>query len=271
MLAKKFFFGGKVNAPLDQTLQAVIDFADANSITRPTGLTLSALNRYIIKDKQFGNFATNDVFLNFIYNNDALADFSRICWKRLILVDVYVATYSATLGFVAGSPEVPNVNAYIDLKWNAVTNGINYVANSAHFQAVTTRSNATGSVTGLENNNARNNLALANAMNACRLNSTNQMATAFDFRGIGFKCASRLSSAGLEVQNRDVQEYRAQTQNSLISDNQVLFRSGTTYGPNTMGMFSLGGGLTTTQMSARRQNLKDYYNEIGLTTLANSI
>jgi hypothetical protein len=268
MLAKKFFLGGKINAPLDPTLQAVIDYADANSIARPTGLTLFALNRFIIKEKANGNFATNDVYLNFIYNNDALANFARICWKRLILVDVYVATYSATKGFVT---YLNNINAYIDTLFNPVTAGGNYTANSAHFGGVVSEVlSGNANFTGLETTNFRNFLQIGNNLNQ-RINSTIAFTPTFDFSGAGYKMMNRTSSSNVIVQNRANQETRTQTQNSFISEKQMIGKAGSNFGAMNFGAFSMGGALTSTQITARRQHLKDYYNEIGLTTLSNAI
>jgi hypothetical protein len=270
MLAKKFFFGGKINAPLDPTLQAVIDYADANSITRPTGLTLSALNRFIIKEKTSGNFATNDVYLNFIYNNDAFADFSRICWKRLILVDVYVATYSATRGWQGVDN---NPNRYIDPLFNPVTQGTNFTQNNAHIGGVVTFRYASGDApfTGLESTNFRNNYFVSSATNN-RLNTTsNTGAVTVDGAGVGFKMMSRLNVNDCFYRNRNLEFDTVQTANSFISQKQMIMRMGTNYGALDVGQFTMGGTVTKAQADARRQNLKDYYNEIGLTTLANSI
>jgi hypothetical protein len=267
MLAKKFFLGGKINAPLDPTLQAVIDYADANSIARPTGLTLFALNRLIIKEKVNGNFATNDVYLNFIYNNDALANFARICWKRLILVDVYVATYSATRGFVTYRN---NINAYIDTLFNPVTAGGNYTVNSAHFGGISTFIYGTGggNFSGLETTSFRNFLPLsANT----RINSTNTFTPRIDFAGVGYKMLNRLNSTDLIIQDKSIQYNRTQTQNSFISEKQMIGKAGSNYGAMDFGHFTMGGALTSGQIIARRQHLKDYYNELGLTTLANAI
>jgi hypothetical protein len=270
MLAKKFFLGGKVNAPLDPTLQAVIDFADANSITRPTGLTLSALNRLIIKEKNNGNFATNDVYLNFIYNNDTLADFSRICWKRLILVDVYVATYSATRGWQG---VVDNPNRYIDTLFNPVTAGGNFTQNNAHIGGVVSFQYSSGATifTGLESTNFRN-LYNANVGTGNRLNTTsNTGAVTVDGSGIGYKMMSRLNVNDCFYRNRNLEFDTVQTANSFVSQKQMIMRMNLSYGAIDVGQFTMGGTLTKAQADARRQNLKDYYNEIGLTTLANAI
>lgn len=267
ILLRDFILGGKVIQGLHPILREVIEYADDNSIVRPQGSLLSALNRFTIREANNGNFATNDVFTNFLYNDNTLATFARICWVRLTLVDVYVATYNEILGYDGG---FTNINAYIDLKWNAATDAVNYSANSAHFAAVQSRG-VSGAITGLQNTNFRNNLTTSNAMNSCRLNSTSQMASAFNFTGIGFKCASRQSSAGLDVQNKGVQEFRGQLQNNITNDNQVLFRSGTGYGSIAIAMFSLGGGLTTTQMANRRANYKQYLADIGLQALSEQI
>jgi hypothetical protein len=267
MLLKKFILGGKINAPLDPTLQAVIDYADANSIARPTGLTLFALNRFIIKEKANGNFATNDVFLNFIYNNDALADFSRICWKRLILVDVYVATYSATRGWQSVAN---NANRYIDPLFNPVTQGVNYTQNNAHIDVVVSfqYSSGGGWITGTQTTSFRNQLF--SGLSNQRINTTN--ANMIDLvNGIGYKVGSRTNSSSVFYGVNDNFTTVTQTANSFLSEKQTIMKAGVNYGSVDVGLFRMGGTITQAQAEARRQHLKDYYNEIGLTTLANAI
>jgi len=269
MLLKKFILGGKINAPLDPTLQAVIDFADANSITRPTGLTLFALNRFIIKEKASGNFATNDVYLNFIYNDDALADFSRICWKRLILVDVYVATYSATRGW-QGTDNNPN--RYIDTLFNPVTAGGNYTQNNAHLGGVVSFRYPSGNADFTGINTIYRNTLFATIGTNNRLNTTfNTGGVSVDSAGIGFKMMSRLNSSNVFHRNRNLEFDTVQTANSFISEKQFIMRMNLSYAAIDVGQFTMGGTVTKAQADARRQNLKDYYNEIGLTTLANAI
>jgi hypothetical protein len=269
MINNNMFFWGKFRAPIDPDLQAVLDFADANGITKPDNSLLFAINRFIIKLKNNGAYSKMDVFLLFLYNNVNLINFSRICWKRLILVDIYNCGFSPTRGFTTYQN---NVNAYIDPLYNPVTNGVNYTATSAHIGGVVSFQYSSGGAvfSGQIDQNFRNLLSLANS-NISRINSSGSLSAAFDYAGVGFKILNRLDSTNLIVQNRANQETRTQTQNLFENRQQTIGRMNASYGAMDFGAFTMGGALTSSQITTTRQAYIEYLNEIGLSTLANSI
>ena len=266
---KQFFFLGKFRQPIDPDLQAVLDFADSQGITKPDNSLLFAMNRMLIGLKANAGYANYDVFLLFLNNNVNLADFARICWKRLILVDVYNCTFLPTRGF-ATYPN--NINAYIDTFFNPVTAGGNYTANSAHFGGIVSSQYSSGNAnfTGLETTNFRNFLQVGTALNQ-RINSTIAFTPTFDYSGVGYKMMNRINSTDLIVQNRGVQSTRTQSQNSFISEKQMIGRAGSNYGAMDFGAFTMGGALTSQEIINQRDVFKTYLTDIGLSNLSSNI
>lgn len=265
---KQFFFLGRFRQPIDPDLQAVLNYADANGITKPDNSLLFSMNRLIIDLKANGGYSQNDVFLLFLNNNVNLANFARICWKRLILVDVYNCTFSPSKGFVT-YPN--NVNAYIDTLFNPVTASGNYTANSAHLGGIVSEVlSGNANFTGLQTTNFRNFIQIGTVLNQ-RINSTIAFTPTFDFSGSGFKMMNRTSSSNLIVQNRGTQDTRTQSQNSFISEKQMIGKAGSNFGAMNFGAFTMGGALTSTQITNRRNAYITYLNDIGLSTLATQI
>ena len=111
-------------AAYDADYQAVLDYATTNSIAHPDSAQKTIDNQLILDLKSNNLWAKADVFIN--YGGTADTAFRRICWKRLLQVDLFGGLTWSTDGI-----EGNGTNGYVNLKFNPFTNGVNYAFNNA--------------------------------------------------------------------------------------------------------------------------------------------
>ena len=111
-------------AAYDADYQAVLDYATTNSIAHPDAGQKTIDNQLILDLKSNGFWAKADVFIN--YGGTATTAFRRICWKRLLQVDLF-----GGLTWSADGIEGNGTNGYVNLKFKPLSNGVNYQLNNA--------------------------------------------------------------------------------------------------------------------------------------------
>jgi len=117
-----------VAAAYDVDYQAVLDYATANSIAHPDASQKTIDNQLILDLKSNNLWAKADVFIN--YGGTAGTAFRRICWKRLLQVDLF-----GGLTWSADGIEGNGTNGYVNLKFKPFTDGVNYQFNEAGIAA----------------------------------------------------------------------------------------------------------------------------------------
>lgn len=126
---KNINISGVSGGSFDPDYQAVLDYATANSIPLPDSSQQNVDNQLLIDYKATGAWDLDDIFLKFKGSADIA--FKRICWKRLIQVDVFGGLTWDSTGVLGNG-----TNGYIDLIYNPVTNAVNFNQNSASFNYV---------------------------------------------------------------------------------------------------------------------------------------
>ena len=112
----------------DADYQAVLDYATTNAIAHPDAAQKTIDNQLILDLKANSLWAKADVFIN--YGGTATTSFRRICWKRLLQVDLF-GGLTWSLDGIEGN----GTNGYVDLKFNPSVNGVNYAFNNAGIAA----------------------------------------------------------------------------------------------------------------------------------------
>jgi len=112
------------SATYDVAYQDVLDYATTNSITHPDAAQKTIDNQLVLDLKSNGFWAKADVFIN--YGGTATTAFRRICWKRLLQVDLF-----GGLTWSADGIEGNGTNGYVNLKFKPLSNGVNYQLNNA--------------------------------------------------------------------------------------------------------------------------------------------
>ena len=121
-----------VAAAYDVDYQAVLDYATTNSITHPDAAQKTIDNQLVLDLKSNGFWAKADVFIN--YGGTAGTAFRRICWKRLLQVDIF-----GGLTWSADGIEGNGTNGYVDLKFQPFTHGVNWTLENAGIAANLTK------------------------------------------------------------------------------------------------------------------------------------
>jgi len=112
----------------DADYQAVLDYATANSIAHPDSAQKTIDNQLVVDLKANGLWTKADVFIN--YGGTASTAFRRICWKRLLQVDLF-----GGLTWSADGIEGNGTNGYVNLKFKPFTNGVNWILEDAGIAA----------------------------------------------------------------------------------------------------------------------------------------
>ena len=116
----------------DASYQEVLDYATANSIAQPDAAQKTIDNQLVLDLKSNNLWAKADVFIN--YGGTAGTAFRRICWKRLLQVDIF-----GGLTWSADGIEGNGTNGYVDLKFQPFTHGVNWTLENAGIAANLTK------------------------------------------------------------------------------------------------------------------------------------
>lgn len=247
---------------IDPDYQAVLDYADANSITKPSNI--NSLNSFVIGLKDAGLYTKLDVINVFAHNDLAMDSFSTICLKRKNQCIPTNLTYTVE-GYEGNGSD-----GFIDQIINLRTETSNFTLNSAsrvnviYKEATSTSKNIDGQKTQFYN------LMSNNSSINQRVNSSSNNA-AIDLSGTGLKALSRLDSTNLNGYNKDIKTSVTGTStniNTISTDDYVLFRGGTNYSNTGISFNFIGSSLTDTEVADLRTICNNYLTTIGLTAHA---
>jgi hypothetical protein len=114
-------------AAFDADYQAILDYATTQGYTLPSESQQLLQNQLVVDLKDGGIWSKLDTFG--VFANDGNSDFALIDWIRLSqYTAVNSPTFTTNEGFKGNG-----TSSYIDINYNALTNGVNFTQNNASF------------------------------------------------------------------------------------------------------------------------------------------
>lgn len=275
-----FRFGVPIPIVINPILQRVLDYATANTITAPSGATLTALNTYCNAMEANGilahtgsggtptdasDFTTSDVFFNFAYNDVGLEDFSLIDWIRLVEADVY-----GTITYTIEGYEGDASTGYLDPLFNPTADGNNYTLNNAGYGGIIYKERVLGNVVIGQESGAINILNNSSATSQ-RINRASNLSAAMDLSGEGLILLNREDSTTVSgIQKANYDQRTAQSEATSVSNvkfNMLRYVS-SVFSDAGMASAFLGKHIPNTMAQDVRTATNNYLSEIGLTPIA---
>jgi hypothetical protein len=215
----------------------VLNYATTQGYTLPSASQQIIQNQLVIDLKAGGIWNKLDTFANFA--TDGSSDFALIDWKRLSLYTaVNSPTFTINEGFTGNG-----TSSYIDTNFNAFNDGVQYTQDDASRGLYMFNSSGTAALDGKAvagiNNMARTSTSFQ------RINTTSGLTGgSFSFDAVkGMKSIHRTSSTTVELFNDTTQASRTATSATLNNNNQLILRSGASYGGHTISMYANGASL----------------------------
>jgi hypothetical protein len=223
---------------MDPDYKAILDYATTQGYTLPSASQQLLQEQLIIDLKSAGVWSKLDTFG--VFATDGNSDFALIDWIRLSqYTAVNSPTFTSNGGFTGNG-----TSSYIDTNYNPSTSGVNYTLNDAgRFYWVDNRGTSVrweGVLTATTNHSRNGNVANMN-INA----GTSTLSAAVNFAVDEFHSFCRTSITNVELFTNTNQFSRTQLSISIISENQVLFRSGTTYSNCRFRFYGMGASLVS--------------------------
>ena len=225
------------NSSFDADYQAVLNYATTQGYTLPSASQQIIQNQLVIDLKAGGIWNKLDTFANFA--TDGSSDFALIDWKRLSLYTaVNSPTFTINEGFTGDG-----TSSYIDTNFNAFNDGVQYTQDDASRFIYMFNASGTSALDGKAvatiNNMARTSTSFQ------RINTNSGLTGgSFDFNSTrGMKSIHRTSSTLVELFNDTTQTSRTATSATLNNNNQLILRSGASYGGHTISMYANGASL----------------------------
>lgn len=247
---------------VDPDLQLVLDYADNNSITKPTGVTLVALNDLIVNLKSIGFWQLQDKFTNAALNDLGLVDFSLIDYKRLEKYNMVGGVTYDEYGWIGAKTPA---DSYIDTlhpleiaKYKGTDAGVGFVLNkdvtsSAHGVRLIEGLTATGTLS----------ISVYFEDTSTRINS-NATVGSLSFTGTGLKAVNRTGN-NVEAYNKEVKTTTTVTTNNTTPAGNLILMKKT---PTAISAFYLGAYATETITQSFRTAYNNYLVAIGLNPIA---
>lgn len=248
-------------SPYSTQLQAVIARWNTLGYTKPSDSWLLAVDQeVIIKAVADGSWAKMDRFKIFALNNAALSQAALVDFKN---PSATLATTNGLITFGVAGFKGDALSAYIDLMYNPVTDGVNYIQNSASRgmwvrTAPTTGTRLDGAMTG--NNSLRSQMTTAQRINQ----STAALNSTVDLTGTGYRAIDRPDSANVNLFSALTKSSRTAASATMENTSQALFREGSAYSNAEISMHFMGASLTDTQHNNIRNNWIAFLTRIGL-------
>ena len=225
------------NSSFDADYQAVLNYATTQGYTLPSASQQIIQNNLVLSLKAGGIWNKLDTFANFA--TDGSSDFALIDWKRLSLYTaVNSPTFTINEGFTGNG-----TSSYIDTNFNAFNDGVQYTQDDASRFIYMFNASGTAALDGKAaagiNNMARTSTSFQ------RINTTSGLTGgSFSFDSTkGMKSIHRTSSTTVELFNDTTQASRTATSATLNNNNQLILRSGASYGGHTISMYFNGASL----------------------------
>jgi hypothetical protein len=239
------------------TFQAVIDYANTNSIPLPSGTVLNALETYI---NTVGGIIRRFNSVHIFANGGSAETFANI---NLVSPGTHTMTWPNGKTYSINGVSLNGTNQYGDWSFNgnSTTEKYNLIRASRHYWIGTVGGTVCD---GTMTTGNRNNLSLTNTTSH-RLNSSSTgMPVAVDMSGTGLKIISSIDDVNTVLYNHGVKSIRAHVKNGRTNENQVLGKAGTSYGSSTYRSAKIGDGITDAEELILRNAEIAYYAAIGL-------
>lgn len=232
---------------------------DLLGFPRPDESVIQALDEeFVIKAVSDGSWTLIDDIVIKAFNDVSLENTATVKLKyRTNQLTIPTNTIYTNAGPVGNA-----VSSFIDFTFNPVTNGVNYVQNSASrgIWVYTSGNLVLDGIVGVNNNSIINQLNAAQRINqgGTNLNIAPNMA------GVGYKAINRSSNNDVQTYNELIKTNATATSSSLISSNQMIGRRANTFFSSTFSMYYMGGSLSEIQHNNIRNNFRAYLTRIGL-------
>lgn len=250
--------GSRRNTYLTNWL-ARLDFL---AYTKPNDVRINAMDVML---NSIGNttLAKGDDFLLFAFNDAALSNASRV---NLISPTLYQATFVNSPTYGVKGIKGNGSTSYVDTNFNPVTNGVNYLQNSASraFYVETIPTTGTA-IDGAISLTGRNNTTYAASTNNVKINSgSNLLSAVVNTTGTGYKSIVRVDGTNVSYYNGLTKSDRTQTSAAMTSENQTIGKSGTNYSDTEIGFYFMGSNLTEQENNTIKSAYETYRTAIGL-------
>jgi hypothetical protein len=223
----------------DSDYQAILDRATNLGFTLPSDEEKLLQNQLVIDLKDAGAWTKIDCF--YLFATKSNSNFARIDWKNF----THTATLFNAPNFISGKGFQGNgSSAYIDTNFNPVTDAVNYTQNNASRYIFMDTASGTGALDGRSTVNINNSLRASSSNQRINQGTTALTGGAFDFTATrGMKSIHRTSSTNVELFNGTAQGSRTATSASMTSSNQLILRSGSSYGAHTISFYMNGASM----------------------------
>jgi hypothetical protein len=220
----------------DADYQAVLTYATTQGYTLPSAGQQTLQNQLVVDLKAGGIWSKLDTFA--VFATDGNSDFALIDWKRLSqYTAVNSPTFTTNVGFQGNA-----TSSYIDTNFNPSTSGVNYTLNNASryfFPHAFSGARMDGTTTTGVNTITRTS-STQQRIN-CQLNT---LLTTFDYTAvIDPKSIHRTSLTSVDLFNGTVGTTGVQTSTSILSSNQFILRSGSSYAAHTASAYAMGASM----------------------------
>lgn len=224
------------NISFDADYQAVLNYATSLGYTLPSVGQRVKQNKLLVDLKSAGVWTKLDTFANFA--TDGSSNFALIDWKRLALyTGVNSPTFTTNQGFKGNGTSI-----YIDSNYKP-SNNLNYKLNNASRYIYLQAPFAGGRLDG--NMSGTNGIYQGISLNAQLINGSTINAN-FDYSATaGLKSIQRTSPTNVILYDDITANNRTSTSTSLSTDNQLMFRNGTSYGNQRISMYAMGASLVS--------------------------
>lgn len=252
---------------------ALYNYAAAQGISAPQGIKKEAINRLIFNLKDIGLWQTLDVYLQFAYNDTAFSQFSRICWKRLSLINII-----NNCPYTINGREGDKISGYVDTLFNASIGTNNYKLNDAHRCAMVYKDGTQAGNLNYIDGTSRNSVGYFRTTSSTPrivglINSTQGTETTtevIDLAGVGMKVISRDASNHYYIANATTVANSDVPSTILYNQNNLLFASNAALNASDVGIssYSLGSQMSITTFQNYRNRYNTYLSKIGLNPIA---
>jgi hypothetical protein len=226
--------------------QAVISRAVALGYTLPSASVQAKQNTFLAALKTSGVWNKLDVF--YCFAQDGSQEFATLNWKAPTLNQATLVnspTWTSNQGFTGNG-----TSSYIDTNYQSVGAG-NYTLNNASRYAYVRTLVANRVIDGVDVSTANSTTTFVSANQ--RINqSGGNISSSFDFStsGAGMKSIHRTSSTSVTCYNdTTASSGLTATSTGLVTSNQVILRSASSYGSHQISMYAMGASMISENSS----------------------
>jgi hypothetical protein len=241
--------------------KAILDYANSQSWTLPTLDCQKLQDKYIRELKSKGIWNKIDLLHQFTVDNSA-TDFTRINWKNPGSNN----GASTNLTFTNKEGYKGNgTNGWWATNYNANTQGVNFQLNDAsRFWYKNEALSGNQRIDGTEGVTGQNTCTNDNTV-AQRINQgTSNLDGGISFNTIGFQAIIRISNTLIRAYTDNVYDIKNSNSSSVPNGNIQVFRTGTNFSTNNMGLYGAGGSLTEQNCIDFQDIHQNYLTELAL-------